>query len=43
MKIADIIGNVGSTGSTTGLHLHFEIRENNRPVDPTPFYGVREV
>jgi len=37
VKPGDVLGAVGSSGRSTGSHLHYEVRVAGRPVDPRPY------
>jgi murein DD-endopeptidase MepM/ murein hydrolase activator NlpD len=37
----DILGAMGRSGSATGNHLHYEVRRNGNPVNPTPYLRLQ--
>jgi len=37
VQAGNIIGFIGSTGHSTGPHLHYELRLNNKPINPNNF------
>lgn len=43
VSVGDALGIEGSTGKSTGSHLHFEVRENGKSIDPTPIIGIKNI
>ena len=37
LRVGDLVGRVGSTGRSTGAHLHYETRVDGEPLDPQGF------
>jgi murein DD-endopeptidase MepM/ murein hydrolase activator NlpD len=34
-----VIGQIGSSGNSSGVHLHFEIRKSGKPIDPSKIFS----
>lgn len=40
VNVGDVIGLSGSTGNSTGPHIHYEVRQGSGVIDPLQFYGT---
>ena len=40
VNTGQVVGQVGSTGRSTGNHLHYEVRKNGKPINPKSFLSI---
>ena len=40
MSQGEVIALVGTTGQSSGYHLHFEVMVNGKNVDPAPYINL---
>ena len=40
VTVGEKVGEIGSTGRSTGNHLHYEIRKNGKPVNPISYLSL---
>lgn len=43
VKVGDVIAEVGTTGLSTGPHLHLEVLEAGKPIDPERFLKIKDM
>lgn len=43
VKAGDVIGTTGTTGHSTGPHLHFQVNRNGTAIDPVEFMRIRGI
>ena len=39
----EVIGEIGNTGSGSGIHLHYEVRPNGNPINPKPYLNLLDI